>query len=141
MKSKAMIVFIVASVICMFVFATQTGFCGGQKEQVAGCEETHKDSVYSADGKVGQVFEILLDSNPATSSQWQLISSPDEKILKFIGSHYRPPITRMAGPSGKAIWTFKALSPGRAVIAFGCLRPWEKDRKPAKSVTVTINVR
>ncbi|OPX98481.1 MAG: Chagasin family peptidase inhibitor I42 [Syntrophorhabdus sp. PtaU1.Bin002] len=141
MKSKAMIMFIVASAICMFVLAAPTGFCGGRKEQVAGCEKTHKDSAYSADGKVGQVFEILLDSNPATSSQWQLVSSPDEKVLKFIGSHYRPPITRMAGPGGKAIWTFKALSPGRAVIVFGCLRPREKDGKPTKCITVTINVR
>ncbi|OPY81085.1 MAG: Chagasin family peptidase inhibitor I42 [Syntrophorhabdus sp. PtaU1.Bin153] len=131
----------VAAVMCLFMLGASTGFCGDEQKQIKGCEKEQKDSAYSADGKVGQVFEILLDSNPAASSQWQVVSPPDEKVLKFMGSHYRPPITRMAGPSGKAIWTFKAFSPGRAVIVFGCLRPGEKDKKPTKTVTVTINVR
>lgn len=127
--------------MCMFMLAAPTGFCGDKKKQVKGCEKEQKDSAYTADGKVGQVFEILLDSNPTVSSQWQLVSPPDEKVLKFMGTRYRPPVTRMAGPTGKAVWTFRALSPGRAVIVFGCLQPWERDKKPVKTVTVTINVR
>lgn len=114
--------------------------CQGQKEVIT--EEQKEDTAPRSPihAKAGEIISITLDSNPTTGYRWQLSTPLDEKVLKIISSEYRMPETHIVGAGGKEVWTFKALSTGQTTIVFEYMRPWEKDKEPAKKATFTINI-
>jgi inhibitor of cysteine peptidase len=116
--------------------------CSCQAQQRAIPEEQKEDTGQRSPihAKAGEIFSIILDSNPTTGYQWQLANPLDEKVLKLISSEYRMPETQMVGAGGKEVWTVKALSTGQTTISFEYVRPWEKDREPAKKAIFTINI-
>lgn len=87
---------------------------------------------------VGKEFIITLDGNATTGYQWQLASSIDDSLVKFVSSEYVPDKTGLTGSGGKSIWTFKAVRAGKAQVSFQYVRPWEKDTPPAKQATYII---
>jgi inhibitor of cysteine peptidase len=116
--------------------------CSCQARQRAIPEEQKEDDGQGSPihARAGEIFSITLDSNPTTGYQWKLANPLDEKALKLISSEYRMPETQMVGTGGKEAWTFKALSMGQATISFEYVRPWEKDREPAKKAIFKINI-
>jgi|AMWB02.1.fsa_nt_gi inhibitor of cysteine peptidase len=74
----------------------------------------------------GEVFTISLESNRTTGYRWVLDQEPDGKVVRYVGTEYRPADSRLAGAGGLEIWTFEAVNKGSAVICLHYLRPWEK---------------
>jgi len=91
--------------------------------------------------KVGQEFNITLESNPTTGYQWQLAKEVNGTILQFVGSEYKPSDSGLLGAGGKEIWTFKAMSSGTTKISMKYVRPWEMDVPPIKEQTFGIIVK
>jgi inhibitor of cysteine peptidase len=95
----------------------------------------------------GQVFQVTLAANHTTGYKWMLAKMPDAKVVKLVNSEYVP--AKPQAPDGKApvgaggeeLWTFQAVGPGRAMIVLNYARPWEKDKKPAKSRSLEVEVR
>jgi inhibitor of cysteine peptidase len=95
----------------------------------------------------GQVFQVTLAANHTTGYQWMLAKAPDPKVVKLATNNYVP--DKAEGPDGKRrmgvggheIWTFQAMGPGRVVIVLNYLQPWEKDKKPAKTRSLEVEVR
>jgi inhibitor of cysteine peptidase len=110
------------------------------KQQVNMAQKEYADPRNPINTKAGETISIILDSNPTTGYKWQLAKPADEKVLQLVSSEYRMPETQMVGAGGKEVWTFKALSTGQTNIVFEYLRPWEKDKEPAKKATFTINI-
>ncbi len=46
----------------------------------------------------------------------------------------------MVGVGGTFLFTFKAAKPGKTEVNLEYVRPWEKNKKPVKTFTTTIEV-
>ena len=77
--------------------------------------------------KAGQEFKISLASNPTTGYGWQFAKHPDAKLLKLLGSEFKPAQSKLVGAGGTQVWTFKALAPGKTPLALNYVRAWEKN--------------
>lgn len=91
--------------------------------------------------QVGNDILITLDSNITTGYEWQVTQPRSGGILQIASSDYLHGETDRLGAAGKEVWVFKALKPGRTVLSFSYVRPWEKDIAPAskKIFVVVIN--
>jgi inhibitor of cysteine peptidase len=88
----------------------------------------------------GETFVIVMASNRTTGYTWHVAKPWDEKIVKFVSSDYVSLRPDLDGAGGKEIWTFTALTPGQTTIALHYIRPWERDKPPAKEAAFTIIV-
>jgi len=92
--------------------------------------------------KVGQEFNITLESNPSTGYGWQLAKQLNETILVLIGFEYKSSGSGLiVGAGGTEIWTFKAVKSGTAEISLKYVRPWETDVPPIKEENYGIIVK
>ena len=91
--------------------------------------------------KVGDEFVLTLESNPSTGYLWRLAVKPDENTVKLVSSEYRAvPDANRVGAGGNEVWTFLATGKGKAEISLIYVRPWEKDKPPARTARVIIIV-
>ncbi len=118
-----------------------SGYCWGSLEKNIKPMREYTDSSIPIKLKAGDEFTVVLDSNPTTGYSWQLAGKPDEAILKLLGSKFQPPKTQRRGAGGREFWTFKAVGAGSTAIVMKYVRPWEKDKPPAKKETFAVIVR
>ena len=93
--------------------------------------------------KVGDVVSVKIRSNRTTGYSWtQIAGKTDEKILKSNGGEYKVDEhpAGMVGVGGNEVWTFTALAAGKTGIVLGYARPWEKDKEPAQTFKLTVEV-
>lgn len=112
--------------ISLAIFAVADYICAPNTK----CNINEDPSMITA--KVGETFDITLDSNPSTGYSWKLSDNLTEGIVKLMNSSYTPPETQRKGGGGKEIWRFKAVAAGKTTITLEYVRPWEKDKPPAK---------
>jgi inhibitor of cysteine peptidase len=83
----------------------------------------------------------VLESNPTNGYSWELSQPLDKNYIALISAKYVPGQSKLIGAAGKEVWTFKALKPGKPVISFSYLRPWEKDEQPADKKEFRLIIR
>ena len=125
------------SIVLLCIMFLWTGFFG------FGCQQ--KTQAYSSAAipittEVGKQFVISLQSNATTGYKWQLAKPVDGAIIEFVSSQYVTPKTRLIGAGGEELWTFKAVGKGKAEIMLEYIRPWEKDKPPARQEVFTVLV-
>ena len=95
----------------------------------------------------GQVFKVTLAANHTTGYKWMLAETPDAMVVKLVNNNYvqddaeGPGGKRRMGVGGREIWTFQAMGPGKVRIVLHYVQPWVKDRKPAKTRSLDVEVR
>lgn len=101
-----------------------------------------------ADGKTAEVVAgkavvVQLDGNPTTGYSWSLRKLDGDALEQQGEVRYVPKkVPRgMVGSGGTFIAVFKAVKPGKAVIAMAYARPWEKDKPPARTFEATVQVK
>lgn len=90
--------------------------------------------------KGGEEFTISLESNRTTGYRWVLAQEPDDRVVRHVGTEYRPADSRRIGAGGSEIWTFGTVNRGNAVISLQYLRPWEKETPAIRRVDFSIVV-
>lgn len=100
----------------------------------------YRDPAVPVDVRLGAVFSIVLDSNASTGYAWQIAQPLDTSIVETLGSEYHPPPDPMPGAGGTEEWSFRAAGVGRTTIAFGYIRPWERDTAPAETAAFQVIV-
>lgn len=106
-------------------------------------EMTKDDNGKSLKINVGDVVSVKIKSNRTTGYSWaQITDKTDDKVLKSNGGEYKVDEhpAGMVGVGGNEIWTFSALAPGKTEIVLGYARPWEKDKDPAQTFKLTVEV-
>ena len=98
------------------------------------------DMTNTINATVGKEFVITLNANATTGYEWQFTTPIDDSLVKLVHSEYVPDKTGLVGSGGKSIWTFKAISAGRAQISFRYIRPWEKNTPPAKETAYIVDI-
>lgn len=123
-----------------FVAVEETPAMAAQPNESGAAGGEQADPTKPIRGKVGQEFTLRLASNRTTGYQWQLAESPDESIVRLVGTEYVRSETKLAGAGGEEAWTFKAVGKGKASILMKYVRPWEKNAVPAKSLVFAVHV-
>ncbi len=100
-------------------------------------------SQMKVDLKVGEVEQIELPSNPSTGYKWELaiIMDDSEPIKIEITKKIPEEKIGLIGAGGLTVVTIKGINPGNAQCILEYKRPWEKDKAPAKRVTVDVSVK
>jgi inhibitor of cysteine peptidase len=88
-----------------------------------------------------QVLNIKLDSNITTGYKWNLVTPPDEKIVKLLSSKYNEPTGSAPGAGGSETWQFQATGRGTTTLKLAYARPFEPNNPPAKEFSITVNVK
>ena len=86
----------------------------------------------------GDLFKVILDSNPTTGYSWE-IGPYDDSIIKFVKSEYKPSSDRI-GSDGKRIIKFEAFNKGKTTLELSYLLVWEKNKEPIKKLEITVAV-
>ena len=89
----------------------------------------------------GHEFKIKLPGNATTGYQWVLAKPPDAKLVKLLGSEYKPADSKLAGAGGVSTWTFKALAEGKTEMQLDYLRSWERNEKPAQTTNFVVVIK
>jgi predicted secreted protein len=84
---------------------------------------------------VGQVFEVPLESNLTTGYRW--VANFDDALLELVDEQYEED-SDLIGAPGTQVFTFRALSTGRAEVTFDYMRPWETEVLETQTLTVDI---
>ena len=90
--------------------------------------------------KVAKEFVITLKSNRTTGFQWQLSKAVNKEYVVLTGLRYITNKTKLIGAGGREEWTFRAVKPGRTVISFQYVRPWEENVPPADEKRFVIKI-
>jgi len=103
--------------------------------------DEYKDPTKTITIKKNTQFAIVLESNRTTGYMWQLAEPLNENILKLKNSEYIQKKPSRIGSGGEERWVFKALIPGKEVINFKYVRPWEETLPLAKKADFTILIK
>ena len=132
MKLKWLILGIVG-VILLAVIA-----CASIPKQVSVDESSSGKQTEIA---VGGSITVTLDSNATTGYSWQLTGISDSSVIEKTNNVYETPTSNLMGAGGEEVWTFKALSTGKATLNMAYGQPWTGGQKDAKSFTLMVIVK
>lgn len=125
------------AVLCISACAGDQRTAGVLPEKVREFTDTSRTIQVT----VGEIFSIVLDSNPTTGYGWQRQTKAGDGVVAFTGSRFVPARTDLAGAGGREHMTFTATAPGTEQLTFHYLRPWEKNAEPARTAVFTVTVR
>jgi len=87
-------------------------------------------------------FLVRLKGNPTTGYTWRTAELTGEAVEQLGKPAYvprqHPP--GMVGVGGRFVFKFQAVKPGTSQIKLEYVRPWEKDKPPIRTFTITVNV-
>jgi inhibitor of cysteine peptidase len=90
---------------------------------------------------VNGTITVTLDSNATTGYSWQLSGISDNSVLEKTNNVYVAPTSSLIGAGGKEVWTFKALTAGKATLNMEYDQPWAGGQKNARSFSLTVVVK
>lgn len=81
------------------------------------------DLAQTLDVKTGQNFDIVLLTSISTGYRWQMMGTPNTRLIQYMNSAYIPEQPILPGSLGVEVWTFYAVAPGEVDIQFGYFPP------------------
>lgn len=73
----------------------------------------------------GDIFMIVVESNPSTGYHWEMIDPLDDIHLELVSREYTASEPVMPGSGGVEVWTLKAVSAGDTSFVLGNYPPGE----------------
>ena len=134
-------------IICTTVLAMGTAASGEEPKAppaVAPAKQlSEADNGKTFNLKVGDLLTISLKGNFTTGYGWQTAKLDGEAVEQMGEPIYTtdPSPKGMTGVGGMFLFKFNAAKPGKTQISLECVRPWEKNIKPAQTFTTTIEVK
>ncbi|WP_174184738.1 protease inhibitor I42 family protein [Nocardia barduliensis] len=92
---------------------------------------------------VGQRLVVALPANPSTGYSWS-IARIDSSVVKQDGAaDYEPDSAEPVAPGagGTAVWNFVGVAAGVTTLQMEYARPWDQGLTPARTFSLTIEVR
>ncbi len=83
---------------------------------------------------------VKLVENPTTGYQWSYTNSAPG-VCRVAEDKFIAPTSGLMGASGSRLIQLEAVAPGKCVLEFRYVRPWEKDQVPAEKYLFTISVK
>ncbi len=86
----------------------------------------------------GDIFMIVVESNPSTGYHWEMIS-PEDGHLEIVSRDYTASEPVMPGSGGVEVWTLKAVTSGETQLVLGNYPPGDDtSHEQEKSFTIAI---
>lgn len=107
-------------------------------------DEKHDGKTVSV--KKGESVAIKLESNPTTGFNWR-VGTVSSSAAKQNGKveFEQTPLPSGSGPilgrGGHSVIKFDTVAPGKVSIQLEYSRPWEKNKAPFKTFTVTLDIK
>lgn len=96
---------------------------------------------FNVNAKTSERLIVRFAGQPGTGYQWQLKQDNNPKLLRLKGRQDIPSEKPgVLGAESLTDWIFEALRSGTETLHFEYCRPWEKDKPPAHTATITIKV-
>lgn len=99
------------------------------------------DPATSIEVERGEVFTIVIESNPSTGYHWEVVGDLNENVVLFVSREYTASEPVLTGSGGVDVWTFKAVSAGETQITLGSYPPGVDGGEPERSVTFNVIVK
>lgn len=112
--------------------------------KVVVVDENHDGKTVSM--KKGESVAIKLESNPTTGFNWR-VGSVSSGVAKQNGNveFEQTPLPPGSGPilgrGGHSVIKFDTVGTGKVTIQLDYSRPWEKNKPPLKTFTVTLDIK
>ena len=86
----------------------------------------------------GDIFMIVVESDPSTGYHWEMIS-PDDGHFEIVSRDYTASEPVMPGSGGVEVWTLKAVTSGETQLVLGNYPPGDgTSYEQEKSFTIAI---
>jgi predicted secreted protein len=73
--------------------------------------------------KAGEVFMIVVESNPSTGYHWEIVG--ESNGIEMVAREYTAAEPVIPGSGGVEVWTLKAVASGEVTLVFGNYPPGE----------------
>ncbi len=102
---------------------------------------TEQDNGKTIELTKGATLIVKLSSNASTGYSWSVQSK--SPLLKLLDSNYKEKkqLAQVAGAPGVQTFQWQATGAGNATLKLEYRRPWEKDEPPAKTFSVSLQIR
>lgn len=126
---------------CNHALAQAPGSSGNKQSPTSTVTITDQDNGRNVDLMMGQTLIVRLPGNPSTGYDW--VVSGDPTPLKLTKNFHQRSKSApgMVGAPQTAVLEFSAASPGVTTLTLLYRRSWEYNVAPAKTFTVTVDVR
>jgi inhibitor of cysteine peptidase len=105
-----------------------------------GVVATEKDNGKEITVPKGSTFAVSLEITSGTGYAWN-IAKDGAPLLKSIGKpQIEKPTDSMPGATQRQVFRFQASDSGSANLELRYARPWEKEKPPARTFTLKVNV-
>lgn len=134
--------FFVAALLAPVVFASDPSPDEAKGAKPNGPVLTEKANNTKVDLKRGELLTLRLEATAGTGYTWQVVKVA-EKVLAARGKpeFVRPDKDRkVVGGKGAQVIRFEAVSAGTTDLELHYRRPFEKDKRPAKTFKVMVTV-
>ena len=116
----------------------------GDKEKARGKTVTVTVKAKDKEGKVklarGDTLEVRLPSNRTTGFSWQVAKIEKERLKAQGKPVYERPKKPLPGAGGVEVFRFTAEAAGKSELELIYKRPFEKDKPPAKTYKLTVEI-
>jgi inhibitor of cysteine peptidase len=99
--------------------------CGGEPPDTV--ELTADDSGSAIDLAPDGALTVTLESNETTGFSWDVVTEPDEAVLRVTSHEYVAPEDGLVGQGGVDLWTFTGVSPGSTSFQLAYCRPFDRE--------------
>ena len=126
--------------VAVMLFAASAGCAATSRPEPEPRVLAAKDDGGKLHLALGETFSVELESKPSTGFRWQLADAGTPGVLTCAGDEFHAPDTGRCGAPGVQKLSFRAAAPGEAALKLVYVRPWEKERPPARSFRLTVTV-
>ena len=109
--------------------------CGGDNGELS---VTAPDTRF--DVEPGDVFSVVLESNPTTGYAWSLAEPLPAAVLRLVEDSYLEPDTDLVGAGGQQELTFEAMGDGSTYIQLWYVRSFDDPPEPAERAQFEVIV-
>lgn len=85
--------------------------------------------------KVGERFSVSFFFNPSIPGVWKLNASPPDNSIKHVSTeHDKIEVEGVGGATGKDVYIFEGVKPGKGSLVFHMQTPWLEGQEPPTEI-------
>jgi inhibitor of cysteine peptidase len=143
-RLTALLTLSAAAYLGLAALTAESAAFGDKEKDTKGKTVTVTVKARDKEGKVklakGDTLEVRLLSNRTTGFGWQIGKNDNDKLKSLGRPTYERPKKPLPGAGGVDVFRFTAEAPGKTELELVYKRPFEKDKPPAKTYKLSVEI-
>jgi inhibitor of cysteine peptidase len=143
-RMTALLTLSAAAYLGLAALTAESAAFGDKEKDPKGKTVTVTVKAKDKEGKVklarGETLEVRLPSNRTTGFSWQLAKYDKDKLKSQGKPEYERPKKPLPGAGSVEVFRFTAEAAGKSELELVYKRPFEKDKPPAKTYKLTVEI-